>query len=523
MGCFGSSPSSSEAQDEKESGGIKSSELTEKYTPGEILGQGGSCKVIKAEGKDDKTKKFAIKIMEKPGTRGINRKLFSQEISILGTLSHPNVVNLIDSFESYSHYYVVTELATGGELFERITNTARYGHFSEKRASRLIRTMIETIKYCHSQNIVHRDIKPENFVFASHAPNAAMILIDFGCALKVEMKTEYKDLVGTPYYLAPESAAKRSTRTGEVLCKSDLWAVGVIAYIMLTGQTPFKGRRHADILAEILTKPVTFPKTVKLSDPFKDFVRKVLKKPPTRRITVDEALSHKWVSGDANSDESIHKEVLKCLKQFNYQTMLKKKVSNLLADNMGQEPRAKIKGHFDKLDKSNDGFLDQDELMILLVKLGSSDEDAKGEAQRMMEQADSGSDGKIDFEEFAAIWQRKLLTVNDKYIKAVFKVLDTNNDDQISMDELRAVFQTDSKDSEEQFQSMLEEVDENKDGFISYQEFKRAMKEKIEGGSVKHSGPTIVGGSIDANDLIDEEIQDIEEEDPVNEFDEIES
>ena len=96
---------------------------------------------------------------------------------------------------------------------------------------------------------------------------------------------------------------------------------------MMTGQTPFKGRRHADILAEILTKPVRFPKSVKLSRNYMDFVRAVLKKPPARRVTVEEALQFPWIKGEETSDETIHEEVLKCLKQFNYQTLLKKKVT----------------------------------------------------------------------------------------------------------------------------------------------------------------------------------------------------
>jgi len=520
MGCFGSSTASNDYGDDQNNDGRAASMLTEKYVPGEILGQGGSCKVIKAESVSDTTKKFAIKIMEKPGSRGINKKLYNQEVDILKGLkadSNTNVVKLMDNFETDHHYYVVTELATGGELFERITNTSRFGKFTEKKASRLIKTMLETLSYIHSKSIVHRDIKPENFVFASHAPNAPMILIDFGCALKVDMKTEYKDRVGTPYYLSPESAAKRSSRTGEILCKSDLWAVGVIAYIMMTGQTPFKGRRHADILAEILTKPVRFPKSVKLSSSYKEFVRAVLKKPPARRVTVDEALRFAWIKGEQTSDETIHEEVLKCLKQFNYQTLLKKKVSNLLADNMGQEPRLKIKGHFDKLDSSGDGYLDEHELCVLLKSLDKSLDtpQAERQAKQMLQQADSVTeDGKIDFEEFAAIWQRKLLTQNDSYIKAVFKVLDTDGDKKISLSELKGIFKT---GSDEEFEAMLQEVDTDGDGFISYEEFKVAMKEKIEQGQMSSRGDILVGGNIEENDLVDKAIEDF---DDVDEFDE---
>merc|ERR1711879_246012 len=125
--------------------------------------------------------------------------------------------------------------------------------------------MLESLKFLHDRNIVHRDIKPENFVFADNREDSNMILIDFGCAKRVEDDKEYTDIVGTPYYLSPECAAKKQQKTGFFLKESDIWSVGCIAYIMLTGSFPFRGSTTQQLLQEIIRKPVEYPSNVKVS------------------------------------------------------------------------------------------------------------------------------------------------------------------------------------------------------------------------------------------------------------------
>eukprot|EP00494_Astrolonche_serrata_P029850 UN30117 len=240
-----------------------------------------------------------------------------------------------------------------------------------------------------------------------------MILIDFGCALEVEEDTVYKDIVGTPYYLAPESASKVTKRTGVTLKKSDVWSVGVIAYILLTGRPPFNGDSTAAIFHSTLTRPLRFPTDIRLSKEFKDFARRALRKPAKKRLSVDEALKHPWVQGEGASDQQISKDVLKCLKQFNYQSKLKKQVSKLLATNMGVQPRRKIFEHFEKLDKDKNGRLDLHEVKKLVMELAGgegkkSEEEAETEAKEIMKVADIDGGGYLDFDEFATIWQRKL-------------------------------------------------------------------------------------------------------------------
>merc|ERR1719273_2135587 len=166
--------------------------------------------------------------------------------------------------------------------------------------------MLQAIEHCHAKNVVHRDLKPENFVFKTKAQNSEMFLIDFGCAKIVKDDEEYKDLVGTPYYLAPESAAgHKYIRTGAVLKCSDIWSIGVIAYVLMTGRPPFNGHSNTEIFSSIIKKPLKFPAGVKLSKSFIDFVKKMLKKSPKQRMKLKMALAHPWVSGEQASDKEL--------------------------------------------------------------------------------------------------------------------------------------------------------------------------------------------------------------------------
>merc|ERR1719410_2861154 len=166
--------------------------------------------------------------------------------------------------------------------------------------------MLLAIQHCHTKQIVHRDLKPENFVFKSSSAEAEMVLIDFGCAKVVDDREEYKDLVGTPYYLAPESAAgHKYTRTGKVLKSSDLWSIGVISYVLMTGRPPFNGHSNTEIFSSIIKKPLKFPPGVKLSKAFVAFVKKMLKKSPRQRMTLEDAKKDQWVGGKGASDKAL--------------------------------------------------------------------------------------------------------------------------------------------------------------------------------------------------------------------------
>jgi len=260
-----------------------------KYIIGKTLGKGASCHVVECVDKYTKNH-YALKIM--PRNKKHNERLFTREIEIMQILDNINIIQFIESFVNVKNFNIVSELCSGGELFERIVNTD-VNPITERRAGELVRTMLLAIQYCHGKNVVHRDLKPENFVFKTAHPSSEMVLIDFGCARIVDDDTEYKDLIGTPYYLSPESAAgERYVRTGSVLKSSDVWSVGIIAYVLMTGTPPFDGNSNTEIFKKIISKPITFPRDVQLSKSLIDFIRLMLIKSPKRRIKVENALQH---------------------------------------------------------------------------------------------------------------------------------------------------------------------------------------------------------------------------------------
>jgi len=403
--------------------------------------------------------------------------------------------------------------------------------------------MCEAVQYCHQRNVVHRDLKPENFVFASTDVDSDVVLIDFGCGSLLDPTDPartYDNLVGTAYYISPElaylalSKSPETTtaqkyahmvkpRTGDILKASDVWSIGVIAYVMLTGRAPFRGRTNPQIFESIVSNKLIYPENdaryktpLKLNPAFKDFLDKVLVKDPTKRLTIEECIRHPWVQGVDAGDWELNQDVIKFLRQYNYQSKLKKEITRVLAANMTNEPAEQVRRHFVRLDVDGDGYVDTQELTYLLLDMGYAKSSALSEAKEIIRQTDRNDDHVIDFEEFKTIWYRKILTTNDQYINRVFNVFDANGDGQIDVAELKHVLvpdpqnQTDKEPEENKISEendsryiseqlrhltkIIEEVDANGDQMISLEEFRTAMKEDLEKGF--QPDDFLVGGSV---------------------------
>lgn len=312
---------------------------------------------------DRKTEEwFAIKSIRKSKINKL--EVLRREIDILKDVSHPNIIRLREVHEDSQYLHLITELCSGGELFDRIiakTQSAE-GHFSERDAAKLIRSILDAIAYCHDEKkIVHRDLKPENFLFATTDDDAPIKIIDFGLSRPdVGPGSIMKTKVGTPYYVAPEVLKRKYTAS------CDIWSIGVITYILLCGYPPFYGDSDTQIFDSVRAGNFDFPSPEwdTISDSAKDFICCLLKKEPTERLTAANAMQHKWIkqftvgrrtSMNIRYDIRGGRRRSQQFTAFMGMTKLKKAALGYIAANLTQEEMQKLGEIVQELDKDNVG------------------------------------------------------------------------------------------------------------------------------------------------------------------------
>ncbi|CAF0921527.1 unnamed protein product [Brachionus calyciflorus] len=262
----------------------------------EVLGTGAFSEVILA--RDLNTDQLvAIKCIKRKALKGKEEALHN-EISVLKKLKHPNIVELLDTFEDDQFVYLIMELVTGGELFDRIVAK---GSYTERDASKLIKQIMEAVDYMHDQGIVHRDLKPENLLYESPDEDSIIKVSDFGLSKGIDSRM-MMTACGTPGYVAPEVLAQKPYGK-----EVDIWSIGVISYILLCGYQPFFDENDSNLFAMILKGDYTFdsPYWDDISESAKDFIRHVMCLSVEERYTCKEALKHPWISGNTALDKSL--------------------------------------------------------------------------------------------------------------------------------------------------------------------------------------------------------------------------
>ncbi|KAJ5083977.1 Calcium/calmodulin-dependent/calcium-dependent protein kinase [Penicillium alfredii] len=285
----------------KLSGQPESYERKALYRFGRTLGAGTYGIVREAESLDGK--KVAVKIILKKSVRG-NESMVYDELEMLQKLQHPHIVSFVDWFESKDKFYIVTQLATGGELFDRICD---YGKFTEKDASQTIRQVLDAVNYLHKRNIVHRDLKPENLLYLTRASDSQLVLADFGIAKMLENPSEVlTSMAGSFGYAAPEVMLKQGH--GKAV---DMWSLGVITYTLLCGYSPFRSENLTDLIEECRAGRIIFHERYwrDVSQDAKDFILTLLQPDPSQRVTSEEALKHEWLTGESASDRDLLPEI----------------------------------------------------------------------------------------------------------------------------------------------------------------------------------------------------------------------
>ncbi|XP_021098073.1 calcium/calmodulin-dependent protein kinase type 1G isoform X2 [Heterocephalus glaber] len=223
-------------------------------------------------------------------------------MEVLGSIKHENIVTLEDIYESSTHYYLVMQLVSGGELFDRILER---GVYTERDASLVIRQVLSAVKYLHENGIVHRDLKPENLLYLTPEENSKIMITDFGLS-KMEHSGVMSTACGTPGYVAPEVLAQKPYSKAV-----DCWSIGVITYILLCGYPPFYEETESKLFEKIKEGYYEFesPFWDDISESAKDFICHLLEKDPSERYTCEKALRHPWIGGNAALHRDIYPSV----------------------------------------------------------------------------------------------------------------------------------------------------------------------------------------------------------------------
>uniref|UniRef100_A0A8C9LGC3 Calcium/calmodulin dependent protein kinase I n=1 Tax=Pavo cristatus TaxID=9049 RepID=A0A8C9LGC3_PAVCR len=273
----------------------------------EVLGTGAFSEVVLAEERATQ-KLVAIKCIAKKALEGKEAGI-ENEIAVLHKIKHPNIVALDDIYESSSHLYLIMQLVSGGELFDRIVEK---GFYTERDASTLIRQILDAVRYLHDMGIVHRDLKPENLLYYSLEEDSKIMISDFGLSKIEGCGSVMSTACGTPGYVAPEVLAQKPYSKAV-----DCWSIGVIAYILLCGYPPFYDENDAKLFEQILRAEYEFdsPYWDDISDSAKDFIRHLMEKDPDKRFTCEQALQHPWIAGDTALDKNIHQSVSEQIKK----------------------------------------------------------------------------------------------------------------------------------------------------------------------------------------------------------------
>ncbi|XP_021806486.1 calcium-dependent protein kinase 34 [Prunus avium] len=439
------------------------------YSIGKELGRGQFgvthlC-TLKATGEQFACKTIAKrKLVNKEDIEDVRR-----EVQIMHHLTgQPNIVELKGAYEDKQSVHLVMELCAGGELFDRIISK---GHYTERAAAALLRTIVQIVHTCHSMGVIHRDLKPENFLLLNKDENSPLKATDFGLSVFYKQGEVFKDIVGSAYYIAPEVLKRRYGP------EVDIWSVGVMLYILLSGVPPFWAESEHGIFNAILRGQLDFS-----SDPWpsishqaKDLVRKMLNSDPKQRLTAFQVLNHPWIKEDGEApDVPLDNAVLSRLKQFKAMNQFKKVALRVIAGCLSEEEIMGLKEMFKSIDTDNSGTITLEELKQGLAKQGTKL--SEFEAKQLMEAADADGNGTIDYDEFITATMHLNRMDREEHLYTAFQHFDKDNSGYITTEELEQALREYGMHDGRDIQEIIAEVDADNDGRINYDEFCAMMR-----------------------------------------------
>ena len=414
----------------------------------------------------------AVKMISKSSVGSESqRAAFLSEINILKTLDHPHILKIYEYYEDEDSYYIVMDFYEGGELFQKIIDMKA---FSEREAANVLSQILSAVAYAHKHGIVHRDLKPENILISSDQgeSNFHVKVVDWGASTKFNSMERLKDLHGSLYYIAPEVLNKSYTE------KCDVWSIGVIMYILLSGEPPFNGKNNDEVFKKIQSGPLKFPDHgfQHVSEQAKSLIKDMLNRNLKKRLTSMEALNHPWFKIWKNLKSKENPQEFKSnllrLRKFRSSQKLKQAVlAFIVSQSAAENENTSILDTFKTLDTDGDGILSKED-----IKNGFKDftdeNTAQSEAERVFEILDFDKNGQINYTEFLAAAFDKRKTLSIEKVQHAFKAFDKDGNGRITPSDLKELIGGELNDENfEIWEELIKEADQNGDGEVSFESF----------------------------------------------------
>ncbi|CAB9509994.1 MAP kinase-activated protein kinase 2 (Fragment) [Seminavis robusta] len=418
---------------------------------------------------------YALKSIQLDRVQPLYVEELKNEINILKSTDHPNIVKAHEVYNYKKNIYLVLELCQGGDL-------ASFSPYSEKDACRITGELSSAVKYMHDHAIVHRDLKFENIMFEVADPNSPIKVLDFGLSKKFSSGKQHhmKEGVGTIYTMAPQ------VLQGIYTSQCDLWSVGVIAFMLMSSEKPFADRKRRKMIDKIMRADYKMEGPIwdKMSPAGKDFVDNLLIVNPKERLNATGALAHDWLQHQNQySDEAPSEELVMGLQNsfiaYKNTPTLKKLALNVIAHNSRTDEIMELRKLFSKYDTAKNGVISYKEFESALKESGMSDE----LLQDVFESIDVNNTGHINYTEFLAATIEYHGYVEEERVAAAFDRLDSDDSGFISRENLREILGHDCK--EEEIDDIIKSVDQDSDGKISYQEFLKAFRSNTFAAALK--------------------------------------
>ena len=456
----------------------------EDYKKVKFLGEGSFAAVYSVENKITGEIR-AMKIINKSASCSIedDKEIFN-EINILRTMDHPNILKIFEFYSNKESYSIVTELCSGGELFQEIIEK---GPFNEKYCAYVMYQIFSAINYCHKMHILHRDLKPENILIAKRDKNDFPLvkICDFGTSKMFEKGTVQKKLVGSSYYIAPEVLKKHYDE------KCDIWSCGVILYILLSARPPFGGESDSEIMEKVSKGKYDLksPPFDTISQEAKDLIQSCLTMEVSKRISAEEALKHPFLKmnkakelfNKIKNTDTIRK-LVDNLKNYHSISVIQETALAYLVHNFPQKSdvinACKL---FNMIDLNGDGKITQQELYEGLNKILKTDT-LKNDVAIIFKNIDMDDNKYIEYEEFVRGAVNKEKFLREEILRFAFRYFDKDGSGEITFDEIEAVFKqsiTDKSKVHENLKKIFGEVDLNGDGIITFEEFATVMRKML--------------------------------------------